>query len=134
MPDMSDLIQLVYASRSNLHSHSDPTEIEAGIGNILLEARRNNGPREIGGVLCFGDDFFFQCLEGERARAVSAGGSTFEPLEGRQLRKYVLLGPEAAEDPDALSAWLERSMDFVRNLPRRSRRRARGSEGRRHAK
>jgi len=68
MPDMSDLIQLVYASRSNLHSHSDPAEIEAGIGHILLEARRNNGPREIGGVLCFGDDFFFQCLEGERTQ------------------------------------------------------------------
>lgn len=63
---MSDLIQLVYASRSNLHSYSDPNGIEPGIGRILLQSRRNNLPRSIGGVLCFGDDHFFQCLEGSR--------------------------------------------------------------------
>jgi hypothetical protein len=63
---MSELIQLVYASRSNLHSYSDPNGIEPGIGRILLQSRRNNLPRSIGGVLCFGDDHFFQCLEGGR--------------------------------------------------------------------
>jgi len=68
---MSDLIQLVYASRSNLHSYSDPSGIEPGIGRILLESRRNNLPRSIGGVLCFGDDHFFQCLEGDRDQVES---------------------------------------------------------------
>ena len=63
---MSDLIQLIYASRSNLHSYSDPSGIDPGIGRILLQSRRNNLPRSIGGVLCFGDDNFFQCLEGDR--------------------------------------------------------------------
>jgi len=68
---MSDLIQLVYASRSNLHSYSDPSGIEPGIGRILLQSRRNNLPKSIGGVLCFGDDHFFQCLEGQRDQVES---------------------------------------------------------------
>ena len=63
---MPDLIQLIYASRSNLHSHASPSGIEPGIARILTQSRRNNMPKDIGGVLCFGDDHFFQCLEGER--------------------------------------------------------------------
>jgi len=63
---MSDVIQLVYASRSNLHSHSDPEGIESGIGGILLQSRRNNLSNDIGGALCFGNDYFLQCLEGYR--------------------------------------------------------------------
>ncbi|AKS41437.1 BLUF domain-containing protein [Wenzhouxiangella marina] len=63
---MSDLIQLVYASRSNLNSSGDRSGVEPGVARILTQSRRNNGPRQIGGVLCYGDDHFFQCLEGER--------------------------------------------------------------------
>jgi hypothetical protein len=64
---MSDLIQLVYASRSNLESTHDAAGIEPGVARILTQSRRNNKPKDIGGVLCYGDGHFFQCLEGERA-------------------------------------------------------------------
>jgi hypothetical protein len=63
---MSDLIQLVYASRSNLESTHDAAGVEPGVARILTQSRRNNKPKNIGGVLCFGDGHFFQCLEGER--------------------------------------------------------------------
>lgn len=63
---MSDLIQLVYASRSNLDSKAGQSGINPGVARILTQSRRNNNPKDIGGVLCFGDDHFFQCLEGER--------------------------------------------------------------------
>ena len=63
---MSDLIQLIYASRSNVETSSNPTGVEPAIGRILQQSRRNNKPKEIGGVLCYGDGHFFQCLEGER--------------------------------------------------------------------
>ncbi len=63
---MPELIELVYASRSNVARNSDGLGVEPEIGRILTQSRRNNEPREIGGVLCFGNDTFFQCLEGER--------------------------------------------------------------------
>ncbi len=63
---MSDLIQLVYASRATFATHEDSAHVEPQVARILTQSRRNNRPREIGGVLCYGDGCFFQCLEGER--------------------------------------------------------------------
>ena len=63
---MLELIELVYASRSNVPRNSGGLGVEPEIGRILTQSRRNNEPKEIGGVLCFGNDMFFQCLEGER--------------------------------------------------------------------
>ena len=63
---MSQLIRLVYASQSN-----NPTSrgsVDPAIGSILSQSRRNNQKQEIGGVLYFGDGYFFQCLEGEAER------------------------------------------------------------------
>lgn len=63
---MSELIELVYASRSNVARRNGGVGVEPEIGRILTQSRRNNEPLAIGGVLCFGNDIFFQCLEGER--------------------------------------------------------------------
>ncbi len=63
---MSQLIQLVYASKSRLPATSDQAGVEPGIARILTQSRRNNPGKSIGGVLCYGNGFFFQCLEGER--------------------------------------------------------------------
>lgn len=63
---MSELIELVYASRSNVTRNAGGLGVEPEIGRILTQSRRNNEPKRIGGVLCFGNDTFFQCLEGER--------------------------------------------------------------------
>jgi hypothetical protein len=62
---MSELIELVYASRSTIKG-SDTGSVEPAVARILTQSRRNNTPKEIGGVLCYGDGHFFQCLEGER--------------------------------------------------------------------
>lgn len=63
---MSQLIQLVYASKSRLPATSDQAGVEPGIARILTQSRRNNPTKAIGGVLCYGNGFFFQCLEGEK--------------------------------------------------------------------
>ncbi|WP_221797789.1 BLUF domain-containing protein [Oceanobacter mangrovi] len=60
---MSNLIRLVYASKSNSVGRA---AIDPAIGSILSQSRRNNSRDHIGGVLFYGDGFFFQCLEGER--------------------------------------------------------------------
>lgn len=82
---MSDLIQLIYASRSNIESSSNLTGVEPAIGRILQQSRRNNKPKEIGGVLCYGDGNFFQCLEGERAVVESLYDSLHEDERHRDV-------------------------------------------------
>ena len=59
------LVRLSYASTATF----EPNEaggIEVSVGQILAESRRNNKKRRIGGVLHYGNGYFFQCLEGER--------------------------------------------------------------------
>jgi hypothetical protein len=63
---MSDLIQLVYASRARLSAPGRGSSVPLEIGRILVQSRHNNAMRGIGGVLCYGDGVFLQCLEGER--------------------------------------------------------------------
>ncbi len=63
---MSDLIELIYASRSTIKG-SDSGGVEPAVARILTQSRQNNTHKDIGGVLCYGDGHFFQCLEGERA-------------------------------------------------------------------
>lgn len=60
-----DLVRLNYASTATF----EPNEaggIEVEVARILAESRRNNKAREVGGVLHYGNGFFFQALEGER--------------------------------------------------------------------
>lgn len=65
---MADLLRLVYASKINFEPATNGKAIDPVIAEILTQSRRNNEPTNIGGVLCYGDGFFFQCLEGERGR------------------------------------------------------------------
>ncbi|QQD23662.1 blue light sensor protein [Venatoribacter cucullus] len=65
---MNHLIRLVYASRSTQASQRG--SVESSIGSILAQSRRNNQKDQIGGVLFFGDGYFFQCLEGEESQVL----------------------------------------------------------------
>lgn len=60
-----DLVRLNYASTATF----EPNEaggIEIEVGRILAQSRRNNKALAVGGVLHYGNGFFFQALEGER--------------------------------------------------------------------
>lgn len=61
---MSQLIRLVYASRSNSASRSPHQGLDPGVARILAKSKRNNARRHIVGSLLFGDGCFLQCLEG----------------------------------------------------------------------
>ncbi|QQD20957.1 blue light sensor protein [Oceanospirillaceae bacterium ASx5O] len=65
---MTNLIRLVHASRSTQASQRG--SVESSIGSILAQSRRNNQKDQIGGVLFFGDGYFFQCLEGEESQVL----------------------------------------------------------------
>lgn len=62
---MSQLIRLVYASRSTIESTEKQQGLDPGVARILAKSRRNNARLQIAGGLLFGEGYFLQCLEGE---------------------------------------------------------------------
>lgn len=67
---MNDLVRLVYASEATFIGSNAAQGIELEVGRILTESRRNNARAQVGGVLYYGNGYFFQCLEGERDTVV----------------------------------------------------------------
>lgn len=61
---MSELIRLVYASRSTSAPGSTHQGLDSAVARILAKSRRNNAKLGIVGGLLFGDGCFLQCLEG----------------------------------------------------------------------
>jgi len=67
---VNDLVRRVYASEATFTGNSAAQGIELEVGRILTESRRNNARAQVGGVLYYGNGYFFQCLEGERDNVV----------------------------------------------------------------
>ncbi|MGN6235645.1 BLUF domain-containing protein [Dyella sp.] len=61
---MSDIQQLVYASRATFQPTDNGGGVEPEVARILMQSRRNNPRRGLVGALYYGDGCFFQCLEG----------------------------------------------------------------------
>ncbi len=64
---VSDLVQIVYVSRSTFTAMPAELGIEPSVARILAQSRTNNAKRGLVGALYFGDGCFFQCLEGRTA-------------------------------------------------------------------
>lgn len=60
------LIRLTYASTATFESNKSGG-IEVEVARILSASRRNNQAKQVGGVLHYGEGYFFQALEGDRA-------------------------------------------------------------------
>ncbi|WP_100243649.1 BLUF domain-containing protein [Dyella ginsengisoli] len=74
---MSDIQQLVYASRATFQPSNNGGGVEPAVARILMQSRRNNPRRDLVGALYYGDGCFFQCLEGP--------GAAIDELFGRLL-------------------------------------------------
>jgi hypothetical protein len=61
----SQLVRLTYASTATFQSNKSGG-IEVEVARILSASRRNNQAQHVGGVLHYGEGYFFQALEGER--------------------------------------------------------------------
>lgn len=64
---MSKLVRLVYVSTSTNPMAPSSGNIPSEVGRILMQSRKNNPASEVGGVLYFSNNYFFQCLEGEQS-------------------------------------------------------------------
>lgn len=59
---VENYIRLTYASTTT----SKPATIRDDLVAILSEAQRHNFNHQLNGVLFYGNDYFFQCIEGEK--------------------------------------------------------------------
>lgn len=59
---MTDLIRLTYASRTT----ASPNGVQRDLIDILHQSIQFNSKNSISGVLFYNNNYFFQCLEGER--------------------------------------------------------------------
>lgn len=67
MTNSDELIRLAYASQSAASGSGGATAVDKEIPRILRSCKNNNPKLEIGGVLHYGDGYFFQVLEGPAA-------------------------------------------------------------------
>lgn len=63
---MGELVRLVYASKASFFPLPARSGVEPTVARILMQSRQNNNRDDVGGILYFGDGYFFQALEGNR--------------------------------------------------------------------
>ncbi len=111
---MAQLLRLVYASQRNFEPAASGNTPDPVVADILSQSRRNNDPRNIGGVLCYGDGFFFQCLEGER----SAVENLYDRILEDDRHKGVTLLSKRAVSQRMFKLWTMKFMNVDSKIRR----------------
>ena len=103
---MSQLIRLVYASRSTFESSAKQQGLDPGVARILAKSRKNNARAQVVGGLLFGEGYFLQCLEGE-ANAVK---TLYDTIKVDPRHRDVTVLSRASISSRSFGAW---SMKYV---------------------
>ena len=98
---MTNLIQMIYISRSTFMTTELTNGIEPNVARILLKSRANNKKNGLVGVLYFGDGCFFQCLEG----AAEAVDRLYETLLKDSRHKDIKILSRKSIDALSFSNW-----------------------------
>ena len=104
---MSQLIRLVYASRSTFMPSERHQGLDPGVARILAKSRKNNAKQQIVGGLLFGDGCFLQCLEGEE----QVVETLYTKIESDRRHRDVQVLSRQKIDQKTFGAW---SMKYVR--------------------
>lgn len=65
----------------------------------------------------FGEQLFVRLSDDDRERAMSAGGTDFQPMPGRSMKGYVTLPTAWRVGGDEARAWLSKALKFTGELP-----------------
>lgn len=103
---MSQLIRLVYASRSTFEPSAKQQGLDPGVARILAKSRKNNARLQVVGGLLFGEGYFLQCLEGE-ADAVQ---TLYDRIKADPRHRDVTVLSRASISSRSFGAW---SMKYV---------------------
>lgn len=108
---------------------------EAVAGIEGLEVRKMFGYPAgfVGGNMATGlhqERWVVRLPEDEREARFDAGWDGFEPMAGRPMREYAVLPDEVTADSRRAREWVERAAAYVRTLPPKTAKPARGARGR----
>ena len=70
----------------------------------------------------FGASWHVRLPDDQRDELAAAGGTPFSPMPGRPMREYLILPTAVAADAAAAEPWVERALDYVRQLPPKKKR------------
>jgi TfoX/Sxy family transcriptional regulator of competence genes len=104
-------------------------EVVAGIEGVEVRKMFGYPAGFVGGNMAVGlhqEDMIVRLPDDERAERLAAGWSQFEPMPGRPMREYVALPPDVVADPDQARHWTERAAAYVRTLPPKQPKAAKG--------
>ena len=66
----------------------------------------------------FGEQIFVRLPEDQRAELLAIeGASEFSPMPGRAMKEYAALPDVWKQEPERVTAWLERSLAWAETLP-----------------
>ena len=66
----------------------------------------------------FGNDLFVRLSNEDRAELLSEeGASLLEPMKGRPMKEYVLVPKGWREQPETVTGWVSRSLNWVGEMP-----------------
>lgn len=73
----------------------------------------------------YASSWFVRLPDDQRAELADAGGTAFQPMPGRPMREYLVLPATLAEDAVAAAPWLTRALEYVQQLPPKTKRKSR---------
>lgn len=100
------LIRLAYASEATFEAKPVEQGVEPHVARILMTSRRNNGKCHLVGGLYYGDNRFFQYLEGEEEDV----RKTYERIQGDSRHRNITTLIEEPLEKRTFSNW---SMKYV---------------------
>ncbi|KPP99876.1 BLUF domain-containing protein [Marinobacter sp. HL-58] len=100
------LMRLAYASEATFEAKPVEKGVEPNVARILMESRRNNAKDEIVGGLYYGDNRFFQYLEGDE----EAVHKLYERISRDKRHRNVIT---LLEEPITARSFTNWSMKYV---------------------
>ena len=107
------LVRLTYASTATFQSDIKGG-IESEVARVLLQSRRNNPKANLGGVLHFGNGYFFQCLEGPRDQV----NRVYQKISQDTRHRNVQVLSTQSVDQRLFSDWSMKYLPLEENLSR----------------
>ena len=91
--------------------NSDAVKVKPMFGHLAAFVNGNM----FAGV--FGDDLFVRVGDDDRAAILAAGGHDFEPMAGRPMRGYVVLGAGWRDDAEGAERWIATALGTTSTMP-----------------
>lgn len=107
------LYRLTYASTATFKQNAD-VGIESEVARILLQSRRNNPKAGLGGVLHYGNGYFFQCLEGPEHQVKSV----YQKISQDTRHKDAKILTQGAIDARLFTDWSMKYLALEEDLNR----------------